>query len=213
MKFMHFATVSGISVHRRNFLILTAVMTFTLSMVRLGMELLQFISCYEKKETRRRGHSSKLSPKINWKYFQDWSNWLEVPLFTLSPIFVVVPNTCLCPSPWQWQLGAVVLFLAWINLLTFLYKLPAFGLYLLMMEQIIRKFLRVMIIAFLFSLAFGFAFYMAFYEPDILVSFCRCRMKSIQSCLSLCLCHTGITICKSWFGYHCNFLYDCWWSG
>ena len=176
-----FVTVSGISVHQRNFLVLTAVITFVLSLVRLVMELIQFISCYEKKETRRRGRRSKLSPKINWKYFRDWSNWLEVPLFTLSPIFVVVPNMCLCPSPWQWQLGVVVVFLAWINLLTFLYKLPAFGLYLLMMEQIIRKFLRVMIIAFLFSLAFGFAFYMAFYEPDILVSFCRWSNEEHQS--------------------------------
>ena len=123
------------------------------------MELIQFISCYEDK--------GSLKPTPRWDYFMDWTNWLELPLFVASMIFVVVTDKCLCPEVWNWQLGTIVMFLAWIDLLTFLYKFPKFGVYMLMIQHIVFKFIRVLAIAALFSVAFGFAFYMTFYDPNI----------------------------------------------
>ena len=155
---------------------MAAAVASILAVTRLLLEIIQFISVYEKTD----GKEKKRWVEFNWNYFTDWTNWVEVPLFLLTPIFVVVTKKCVCPEKWQWQLGTLVVFLAWINLLTFLYKLPAFGLYLLMMEQIVKKFVRVMIIAFLFSLAFGFAFYMTFYEPSILVSGLRASTTNFQ---------------------------------
>jgi len=123
------------------------------------MEMIQFVGWYQE--------NGALRARPRWAYFKDWTNLLELPLFTASIIFVVVTKQCVCPAIWQWQLGTVVIFFAWIDLLTFLYKFPKFGVYLLMMKHIVKKFIRVIVIAFLFSLAFGFAFYMTFHDPNV----------------------------------------------
>ena len=80
-------------------------------------------------------------------------------------MIIAVSNECFCPTSPHWQLGTCVVFLAWIDLLTFLYKFPKLGVYLVMMERIVKKFVRVMVLAVLVFLGFGFAFYMTFYEP------------------------------------------------
>ena len=134
------------------------------------MELIQFISCYEDK--------GSLKPTPRWDYFTDWTNWLELPLFIASMVFVVVTDKCLCPEVWNWQLGTIVMFLAWIDLLTFLYKFPKFGVYMLMIQHIVFKFIRVLAIAALFTVAFGFAFYMTFYDPNIPVRACFFHSKN-----------------------------------
>ena len=62
-------------------------------------------------------------------YLFDWVNWLEVALFVCSVIFAFVYLTdCLCPTPWQWQVGCIAVFLAWIDLIIFIRKIPFTGL-------------------------------------------------------------------------------------
>ena len=123
-------------------------------------------------------------------YFQDWKFVLEFPLFILSPLFVIiaVSNECFCPTSSHWQLGTCVVFLAWMNLLTFLYKFPTLGVYLLMMEHIVTQFFRVMILAVLVFLSFGFALYMTFYEPipvSTILHYCICNLISPSHYLHL----------------------------
>ena len=128
----------------------------TLSLAQLILEVILFYS--RGREIYRGGF--KL-------YFQDWKFVMEFPPFILSPIFMIIAvlNECFCPTSPHWQLGTCVVFLAWIDLLTFLYKFPKLGMYLVMMERIVKKFVRVMVLAVLVFLGFGFAFYMTFYEP------------------------------------------------
>ncbi len=57
-------------------------------------------------------------------YLADWTNYVDVVLFIFSIMFVSSFSNCLCPSTWQWQLGSVAVFLAWINLLIYLRMLP-----------------------------------------------------------------------------------------
>lgn len=47
----------------------------------------------------------------------------------MHPFFV---DVIICFKPWQWQCGAVAVFLAWINLILFLRKFPQFGIYIVM---------------------------------------------------------------------------------
>uniref|UniRef100_A0A1I7XEA2 Ion_trans domain-containing protein n=1 Tax=Heterorhabditis bacteriophora TaxID=37862 RepID=A0A1I7XEA2_HETBA len=60
---------------------------------------------------------------------------------------------------WQWLLAAVCAFMAWMNLLLLIRKLPRFGIYVVMFFDILRTFSRFFIIFVLFILAFSIAFY------------------------------------------------------
>ena len=118
---------------------------------------------------------------------------------TASIIFVVVTKQCVCPAIRQWQLGTVVTFFAWIDLLTFLYKFPKFGVYLLMMEHIVKKCVRVIVIAFLFSLAFGFAFYMTFYDPNVPVIYIYSScVDAMYKQFHVCTCRPQHLLTRGW---------------
>jgi transient receptor potential cation channel subfamily A protein 1 len=102
-------------------------------------------------------------------YLKDWVNWIELTLFTTSIIFVVIFFTdCLCPMGWQWQLGAMAVFLGWLDLILFLRKLlPLTGIYIVMFVDIFYTFCRLFVFALLLVIAFGLSFYMAFNEPHL----------------------------------------------
>lgn len=111
-------------------------------------------------------------------YFKDFTNWMEMTLFVCSIIFVwVFHSDCLCPLDWQWQVGVVAVFLAWIVLIFFISKLPFAGIYVLMFYKIFKTFLKMLSLTFLLVLAFGLTFYLTFHQPEILV------------CSSIIMCH------------------------
>ena len=147
---------AGVSDSWRIFFILSAVIVTIYSVLQLSLEVIIFHTrC---REIYRGGFNL---------YLQDWKFVLDFTLFFLSPIFMItaVSNECFCPTSSHWQLGTCVVFLAWIDLLTFLYKFPKLSVYLLMMERIVKNFVTVMVLAVLVFVGFGFAFYMTFYEP------------------------------------------------
>ena len=104
-------------------------------------------------------------------YLFDWVNWIEVSLYILSIIFVsVFRTTCLCPQVWQWQIGVMVILLAWIDLIIICAKFPNIGLYVIMFWKILGTFLKVILLSTLLVATFGLAFYMTFSEPQYQVS-------------------------------------------
>ena len=59
------------------------------------------------------------------RYFWKIENYIEVLAYISSIIFVIHFGTnCWCPTNLQWQLGAIGVFLAWINLILFLKRVP-----------------------------------------------------------------------------------------
>ena len=104
-------------------------------------------------------------------YLSDWVNWIEVSMYILSIIFVVVfRTTCLCPQVWQWQIGVMAIFLAWIDLIVICAKFPNIGLYVIMFGRIFLTFLKVILLSTLLVATFGLTFYMTFSEPQYQVS-------------------------------------------
>ena len=100
-----------------------------------------------------------------YHYFLSFENYIEVLAYLSSIIFVSHFGTnCWCPANWQWQLGALGVFLAWINLILFLKRMPLLGIYVLMLNTILHTFLKFALIAFLFVVAFGIAFNMILYK-------------------------------------------------
>ena len=105
--------------------------------------------------------------QLNWAYFLAYDNWVEVILYTLVLVFMTtLGETCICAHSWQWQIGALTIFLAWIHLSIFIRKLPLFGLYIVMFQSIVWTFVRIAIPAFLLVLAFTMSFYMLFFVPN-----------------------------------------------
>ena len=96
---------------RTSFIYVAAVIIIVIAIIRLGMELFQFL---------------RLSNTL--EYIKDLVNWIEVALFVCSILFAFVFfSDCLCPLVWQWEVGVVAIFLAWIDLILFLRKIPLTG--------------------------------------------------------------------------------------
>ena len=160
---------------RRTFLIIAAVITIICSLVRLFLELVELSHLKGLRKRVRQERWRIIKTIIDREYFKSPSNLIEIPLFILAIVFVsVFQHECLCPSRGQWQAGFIAVFLAWIDLVLYLDKLPLFGIYIQMLWKIVINFLKVSVMAVLLLFAFGFAFYMAFYEPDLPVSCLSC---------------------------------------
>ena len=114
-----------------------------------------------------------------YHYFLSFENYIEVLAYLSSVIFVSQFGTnCWCSTNWQWQLGAFSVFLAWINLILFLKRVPLLGIYVLMFNAILHSFVKFALIAFLFVVAFCIAFYMLLYKA---VSQFAC-IKGVYAC-------------------------------
>jgi len=129
------------------------------------MRFNQFIQLY-----RRDG---RIHLYINWGFWKDWHTYINVPIPML--IFTVcfvssVQEEFLCAAKWQWRLGTVTVFIAWIRLFFELHQFPKIGLYVEMLQKILQQFVNVSMMATVLVFSFGIPFYMAFHDPEIEVS-------------------------------------------
>jgi len=77
--------------------------------------------------------------------------WLNARLFK---------HVCSCVfQPWQWQCGAVAVFLSWMGLLLFIQNIPRFGIYVLMFSDVLQTFMSFFVVFLLFIVGFGTGFY------------------------------------------------------
>ena len=93
------------------------------------------------------------------EYFLSFVNYMECTLY-VSTIIFVSNFQFHCLSSWVWQLGALCIFLSWINFILFLREQPVVGLYVVMFQDMIKTFLRLTPMAFLLILAFAQPFFM-----------------------------------------------------
>lgn len=123
----------------------------------------------------RVGKELILMVKLQKKYFGNIHalfDWADVPSYVFIIIFAFIfPYDCPCPPVWQWQIGIIGLFLAWITLLKFANKFPIISKYVLMFGRIIETFVKVALaIGIPLVLAFAWPFYMALHDPEVTVS-------------------------------------------
>ena len=92
-------------------------------------------------------------------------------MFILTIIFVSgFWNDCWCAPPWQWQIGALALFLAYFNLILMLKGMPWFGVRINMLLNIIIVFGKLIYLPVLLILSFAFPFFMLFVRQGNYVS-------------------------------------------
>lgn len=115
--------------------------------------------------------------EATYRYFLDYVNYIELVLFIGSIMFAFVYATdCYCPTGWQWQLGALCVFLGWIDFVIIIRKFPVTGIYVVMFMNIFIIFTKMAFLALMLILSFAFSFYMLFHQPSNIVN-------SIVSCI------------------------------
>ena len=108
----------------------------------------------------------------NWKEFLSRSFYGTVRflMFAFAVAFAAVFSfQCPCVTNTQWQVGLLAVFLGWINMITFIKLVPRLGVYLLMFQNVIYSFFKMLLLGLLLIVAFGLAFYMLFRTPSQMV--------------------------------------------
>ncbi|KAI4539720.1 hypothetical protein MG293_010115 [Ovis ammon polii] len=91
-------------------------------------------------------------------YFLDKDNAAEWIIYTTSIIFVS-PLFIRIPAYVQWQCGAVAIFLYWMNFLLYLQRFEKCGIFIVMLEVIMKTLLKSTIVFIFLLVAFGLCFY------------------------------------------------------
>ncbi|KAL8579599.1 hypothetical protein ACOMHN_025552 [Nucella lapillus] len=92
-----------------------------------------------------------------------WVNLIEWITYVTALLLVISFNDCQRETgyryEWQWSLGAVSIFLTWINLVLFIQKFPQLGIYVVMFTDVFYTFAQFFVVFFLFVIAFALSFY------------------------------------------------------
>lgn len=106
---------------------------------------------------------------IRLSYFT-FENLMEWSCYITALLLVIDFSECSFQTglrePWQWQIGAIAIFLAWINLVLFISKFPYLGLYVVMFFDVLTTFCKVCVVFFFFIIAFAFGFHTVLYYQE-----------------------------------------------
>ena len=108
----------------------------------------------------------------NWKEFlsRSFCGAVRFLMFAFAVAFAAVFSfQCPCVTNTQWQVGVLAVFLGWINMITYIKLVPRLGVYLLMFQNVIYSFFKMLLLGLLLIVAFGLAFYMLFRTPSQMV--------------------------------------------
>lgn len=144
---------TDLSISKETLLYVAAIIVIVNVVARFFFETTRFIASYT--------HASLIV----------WFYKLLLYAFSIIFVFIFFNKPCACLFFWQWQIGVLATFMAWINILFFISKFPLVGIYSIMLSRVFLTFLKVALLASLLVIAFGISFYMAFSEPNITVSF------------------------------------------
>ena len=87
----------------------------------------------------------------------------SVVLYMCVIIFVFpFGHECWCFPMWKWQIGALAIFMAWINNFILLKDIPHFGKPITMLFNVYMNFILLIYLPILLILTFAFPFYMLF---------------------------------------------------
>ncbi|KAL7637921.1 UNVERIFIED_CONTAM: hypothetical protein RMT77_011534 [Armadillidium vulgare] len=100
--------------------------------------------------------------RLQYLRFENFAEWLCYIGALLLVIDFTGDSQCSVREVWQWQLGAVVIFLAWLTLVLFFRKLPLFGIYVVMFTDVFITFIHFFVVFFLFIVGFALSFFMIF---------------------------------------------------
>nr|CAB3267272.1 transient receptor potential cation channel subfamily A member 1 homolog [Phallusia mammillata] len=98
-------------------------------------------------------------------YLLSFRNVFDISLHVLAILTVYSdtssegPNYVGVREAWQWQTGAISIFLSWMVILAYYQSVPTLGLYVLMFTHVLRTFLKFMVVFSLFTFSFACSFH------------------------------------------------------
>lgn len=97
-------------------------------------------------------------------YLTEIENYMEILLIISTVIFASAGHAenCFCYVSFAWQFGALAVFLAWIDLVLYLKKLPLTGIPINMLQTVVLTFLKLIYLPAILIIAFAIPFYMLF---------------------------------------------------
>ena len=106
-----------------------------------------------------------LSRKLD--YLKKWDNYMQltIPALTISFLISNKFHDCFCPSGLQWQLGSLVVFLAWFNFILLMRSIPFTAIPINMLFSITRSFLKVIALPVLLIASFGIPLFLLLHKP------------------------------------------------
>lgn len=108
-----------------------------------------------------------------FSYIQDYSNWLEIPLFILSIIYAIIifiaNSKSFCLSGLEWQIGIVITCLSWIELILISRQFKLVGVQAQTFWKVCTTLFEFFPFAIFLFAAFGFSFYLLLYQCNMRV--------------------------------------------
>lgn len=102
------------------------------------------------------------------KYFSDPKNWIEIPLFSLSFIYSILVIASVrksyCLSAIEWQIGVIIICLAWIEFIFASRQFHIIGVYAITFWRVMWILIKFIPFAGLLIVAFGLSFYLLLYQ-------------------------------------------------
>ena len=104
-------------------------------------------------------------------YLTEPENYIELVLILSTFIFVSDGQAegCFCLKSFSWQFGALAVFLAWIDLILHLKKLPLTAIPINMLHSIALTFLKLIYLPIILIIAFAMPFYMLFSRVSTII--------------------------------------------
>ena len=104
-------------------------------------------------------------------YITEIENYLELLLIFSTFTFATAGQAegCFCIESYAWQFGALAVFLAWIDLVLHLKKLPLTAIPINMLQSIVVTFLKLIYLPLILIIAFAIPFYMLFSRVSVIL--------------------------------------------
>ena len=138
-------TASGQNSHLRNLFYVCSILLILFSVMYLVLEVAQL---YHRVQ----------------RYLKEIENYVQVVMYISVIVFVfpVGHNSCWCLPAWKWQIGALALFLAWLNLLLLIRYIPwlKVGEHSTMLFNVYINFLKLIYLPILLLVTFAIPLYM-----------------------------------------------------
>ena len=149
-------------------------------------------------------HEGQLQWYLNWSFWRDWRTYLniQIPMLVCTLLFTSsIQEECLCSAKWQWRVGTMTVFVAWIRLFFELHQFPMVGLYVEMLQKILQQFINVSLVAAVLVFSFGIPFYMAFHNPtaEVWLQYSGC---SLMFTITLFLMYICTYVCEAYMYMH-----------
>lgn len=136
--------------------------------------LYSFCKYHSEKYVKSVLHKMKPNNLFNFLLKQEWAFIFDITVYVFAVIIdfhgyylpVLMDGTKLdlyLRPCWAWQLSAVTITLAWINLLSYMRQMPLIGHYIIVLSDIIYTFLQFIFILLVFLIAFTFGFQVLLY--------------------------------------------------